>query len=216
MKLNCSIEADYQVVSQKMAFRNFNIQCSFSYIYLSFFVNFKPVKDQKLFIAPLLILAALMQGRAQSAMESLTKYAGDWNANYIMWMDASSAPMSFQISVHNEMKMNNLFFTSYYTGNVMDMTYEGVSTIAYDLQKGKFESMWIDNMNSGINYMEGKASDDKKSIEFHKTTCDQTAGRDLPMRQVLILTDATHQKIEMFTMMNGKEMKTIEIDLTKK
>ena len=174
------------------------------------------MKNQKLLIAPVLFFIALVQGHAQSPMVPLTKYTGDWKANYIMWMDTSSASMSFQLSAHNEMKMNNLFFTSYYTGTVMDMAYEAVSTIAYDLQKGKFETTWMDNMNSGINYMEGKGSAESKNIEFHGSSCDQMAARAAEMRQVLSFTDATHLKIEMFSTMNGKERKTIEINLTKK
>ena len=168
------------------------------------------MKDQKFLVILFYILLILMRAQAQSPMQSMTKYAGDWKANYIMWMDTSSASMNFQLSVHNDMKMNNLFFTSYYTGTVMEMAYEAISTIGYDLKKGKYETTWIDNMNSGIDYMEGKASADKKKIEFRGTS-----GGDA-QRQVLTLTDATHQKIEVFTMMNGKEMKTIEIDLTKK
>jgi hypothetical protein len=174
------------------------------------------MQDPRLLITLFLILAAPVQVHAQSPMQSMTQYAGDWKGNYTMWMDTSSASMNYQVSAHIEMKMNNLFFTSHYTGSIMDMAYEGVSTIAYDLQKGKFESTWMDNMNSGISYMEGKASADKKSIEFHGIACEQATGTDEPVRQVLTLTDATHQKIEMFVMMNGKEVKTIEINLTKK
>lgn len=174
------------------------------------------MKNQKLFIASVLLLITFARVQAQSPMASLAKYTGDWKADYVMWMDTSSASMSFQLSAHSEMKMNNLFFTSHYTGTVMDMAYEGVSTIAYDLQKGKFETTWMDNMNSGINYMEGKGSAESKNIEFHGTSCDPTAARATQMRQVLSLIDATHLKIEMFSTMNGKERKTIEINLTKK
>ena len=174
------------------------------------------MKNQKYLIALALFLVSLVQVHAQSPMTSLTKYTGDWKAEYIMWMDTSSASMSFQISVHNEMKMNNLFFTSRYTGTVMGMAYEAVSTIAYDLQKGKFETTWMDNMNSGISYMEGKGSPESKNIAFLGTSCDPTAARAAQSRQVLSLIDDTHMKIEMFTTMNGKEMKSIEINLTKK
>lgn len=174
------------------------------------------MKVQKLLIAPILLLVALVELRAQSPMQAMTKYVGDWKADYIMWMDTTSESMSFQISVRNEMKMNNLFFTSYYTGSVMDMDYEAISTIGYDLQKGKFQSTWIDNMNSGITYTEGKASANKQTIEFHGIAFDPTSGRDAPMRQVLTLTDANHLKIEVFTRTYGKERKSIEINLTKK
>ena len=94
----------------------------------------------------------------------------------------------------------------------MGMNYEGLSTIGYSLEKNKYVSTWIDNMNSGIDYREGKASDDGKKIEFIGTAFDMVSGKDVPTRQVLTLIDDTHQTIELFTIANGKEMKTIEID----
>ncbi|MBA3647847.1 MAG: DUF1579 family protein [Chitinophagales bacterium] len=174
------------------------------------------MKTLKLFITSFIILISVLQARAQFPMQAMAKYAGDWQAEYIMWMDTTAESMSFPLTVHRDMIMNNLFMTSRYTGTVMEMAYDGINTIGYDLKKGTFQSVWIDNMNSNINYLEGKPSTDGKSIEFKGIAGDAIPGKNIQYREVITFTDDTHQRIEMYKMTNGREYKTIEIILAKK
>ena len=174
------------------------------------------MQTQKLVAALFIVMNGFLQLHAQSSMQMISKYTGDWKAEYTMWMDTSSASMTYELSVHSDMIMNNLFLTSHFTGNVMGMNYEGINTIGFDSQKGIFQSTWIDNMNSGISYLEGKAGGDGKSIEFRGTVFDAISGKDVPVKQVITLVDDMHEKIEMITMVGGKEMKTLEINLVKR
>jgi hypothetical protein len=148
-------------------------------------------------------------------MKTLSKYTGEWKAEYIMWMDPSQPPMKEQLTVHRETIMNGLFLVSHFTGFSMGMNYEGTSTIGYSMERKKYVSSWIDNMNSGISYMEGKASDDGTSIEFHGNEVDAVTGQEKAVREILTFADDTHQKIEIFVTTDGKEVKTIEYDLVK-
>ena len=173
------------------------------------------MKTLKLFIIVIILLASIVRLQAQSPMKTLSKYTGDWKAEFIMWMDPTQPPMKEQLTVHRETIMNGLFLTSHYTGFSMGMNYEGTSTIGYSMEKKKYVSSWIDNMNSGISYMEGKLSDDGKSIEFHGTEVDAVTGKDKPVREVLTFVDDTHQKIEIFVTTDEKEVKTIEYNLAK-
>ena len=173
------------------------------------------MKTSRLITTIILIVFAIMKLQAQSPMKAMGKYAGNWKAEFSMWMDPSQPPMIEQLTVHREMIMNGLFLSSRYTGFSMGMNYEGIGTLGYSMEKKMYVSSWIDNMNSGISYMEGKASSDGKSIEFHGTATDVTTGKDILMRQVLTFIDDTHQKIEIFVTTAGKEAKTIEFNLTK-
>ncbi|HYV93388.1 MAG TPA: DUF1579 domain-containing protein [Chitinophagales bacterium] len=173
------------------------------------------MKTRKLFNTIIIILIASIKLQAQSPMKAMSKYTGSWKAEFMMWMDPVQPPMKDQLTVQREMIMNGLFLSSRYTGYSMGMNYEGISTIGYSMEKKKYVSSWIDNMNSGISYMEGTASSDGKSIEFHGTATDAVTGKDILMRQVLTFVDETHQKIEIFVTKDGNEVKTIEFNLTK-
>ena len=157
----------------------------------------------------------MTSSNAQSPMEKWKKFEGDWKAEVTMWMDMSGQAMVDHLIVHNEMIMNGLFFTSRYSGKMMEMDYEGINTIGFNLEKKVFVTSWIDNMNSGIAYSEGKWNADGKSIEFGGLTYDVVSGKDLPTREIFTMTDDTHLKIEMFGVMNGMVMKTMEFNLTK-
>jgi len=81
--------------------------------------------------------------------------------------------------------------------------------------KKKFESTFIDNMNSGIDYKEGILSDDKKSITLLGTSIDAASGKNLTTREVITIIDEKQMKIEEFETLDSSERKTLEVDITK-
>jgi hypothetical protein len=70
-------------------------------------------------------------------------------------------------------------------------------------------------MGTGILNMQGPASADGKTIEFRGGGYDPMQGKMVPMRQVNTFSDDTHQKIEIYQTVNGKEMKTLDIMLSR-
>jgi hypothetical protein len=70
-------------------------------------------------------------------------------------------------------------------------------------------------MGTGIIYMEGLPSADGKSIEFKGKGYDPMQGKEVMMRQVLTFNSDNEQTLEAYTDINGKEMKTMTIHLTR-
>jgi len=138
----------------------------------------------------------------------MSKLTGLWKAEFIMWMDPAQPPMRDQLTAHREMIRNGLFFTSHYTGQSMGMNYEGLSTLGYSIEKKKYVSSWIDNMNSGISYMEGKMSNDGKTIVFVGTKTDAITGIDMPVRQVLTFIDDTTRRLKSLKPLMERKRKT--------
>jgi len=157
-------------------------------------------------------MAYMTPGDAQKMM---AKSAGDWKADVTTTMDPAQPPVKSQAAVHNEMTMGGRYLTTHYTGNMMGMPFEGMGTMAYDNGKKKYMSTWIDNMGTGIMYMEGVQSADGKSIEFKGKVYDPMQGKDVMMRQVMTFNSDNDQTLEMYTDMNGKEMKTLSIHMTR-
>jgi hypothetical protein len=151
-------------------------------------------------------------GQAQKMM---AQSAGDWKAEVTQYMDPTQAPTKSQAAVHNEMIMGGRYLTTRYTGNMMGMPFEGLGTMAFDNGTKKFISTWIDNMGTGITYMEGMMSADGKTLEIKGMGYDPMQKMQVAMRQVLHFNGDNDQTMEFYQMMNGKEVKVMDIHMTR-
>jgi hypothetical protein len=145
----------------------------------------------------------------------LAKSVGNWRGDMTMWMDPSSQPVKQEATVKNEMTMGGRYLTSKWTGTMMGMPFEGVSILAYDNGTKKFYNTWMDNMSTGMTMMTGDWKEANKSVEFRGTSSDPMTGKEMKMREVWTIIDDTHQKMEMYMEHDGREMKGMEIMLTK-
>ena len=114
------------------------------------------------------------------------------------------------------MIMGGRYQESKHTGSFMGMPFEGFSLVGYDNAKKMFVTSWIDNMGTGMMFMEGKWDDKTKTIQFTGKSTDPTTGRDVAVRETFTWIDNNKQKMEMFMTQEGKEFKTMEILFTRK
>jgi hypothetical protein len=157
-------------------------------------------------------MAYMTPGEAQQMM---AKSVGDWKAETTWWMDPSQPPQKSTGMSHNEMIMGGRYLTTKFTGTMMGQPFEGLGTMAYDNGMKKYISTWVDNMGTGIGYMEGMKSADGKKIEFKGKSWDPTQGKEVMMREVMTFNSDNDHMIEMYGEMKGKEMKMMEIHLTR-
>ena len=146
----------------------------------------------------------------------IAKDDGEWNEEITLWMVPGSPPTKSTATAVNKMIMGGRYQESKHVGNFMGMPFEGYSLLGYDNAKKIFQSLWVDNMGTGIMIMEGKWDDKTKTIHFTGSTTDPQTGKDLAIREVFTFIDNNKQKMEMFTTMDGKEFKSMEILLTRK
>jgi hypothetical protein len=140
---------------------------------------------------------------------------GKWKGEMTSW-EGGKAGAKEELTQENRMVMAGRYQESTVKGKMMGMDFEGRSLIGYDNAKKKFVCSWIDNMGTGIMVTEGVYNEADKSLEMKGLMTDPTSGKDTPVRQVYHFTDDKTQVMEMFCEMNGKESKTMEINLTKK
>lgn len=141
----------------------------------------------------------------------LAQFDGKWNGEVKMWMDPSQPPTSSKMLTVNEMVMNNLFQRSTHSGNMMGTEFKGEGLVGYDNLKKMFSSTWIDNMTSSITYMTGAIGKDNKALVMKGSMSDAMTGKDIDIKHVLTYLTEDKHIFEMFVMVNGKEMKTMEI-----
>ncbi|MBS1564355.1 MAG: DUF1579 domain-containing protein [Bacteroidetes bacterium] len=148
--------------------------------------------------------------------QMMAKSAGKWVGKVSMWMAPDGQPTTSDVQTEQEMILGGRYLRSHNTGNMMGMPFEGIGVTAYDNAKKIFINTWIDNMGTGIITLQGPWNDRTKSIEFTGTMVDPTNGKDTPIRQVVKFVNDNNQVIEMYAVMNGKEFKTMELNLTRK
>lgn len=151
---------------------------------------------------------------AQSVMAGLNRFTGEWKSTYTMWMSPSMPAMTDHLTARATLEMNELFFVIRYNGVVMEMEYEGLRTIGYDLVKKKFVSAFTDNMNSGIDYKEGTGSLASGLIELAGTGVDAASGKPIQTKDVITLSDR-QIRIETYELLDGVERKIVETLLTR-
>ena len=148
--------------------------------------------------------------------QMLGKSVGTWTAAITMWMAPGGAPSNMMGESKNEMILGGRYLKATNTGNMMGMPFEGISVTGYDNAKKIFVNSWIDNMGTGMMYLEGSWDDQNKSINFKGKTVDPVTGNDIPVREIIRFPDDNTQLMEMYMTANGTEFKGMEIKFTRK
>jgi len=144
------------------------------------------------------------------------KSEGKWKSTITMWMTPDSPPTINEGTSVNRMILGGRYLQSTHSGNFSGMPMEGIGLDAFDNAKKTFYSTWIDNMGTGIMYMEGKYDPATKTITYTGTSVDPISGKDAKVRETMKYIDDNHSEMEMY-MIDGKiEFKSMHIDFERK
>jgi Protein of unknown function (DUF1579) len=153
----------------------------------------------------------------------LADLAGSWSTSVKM-MEPGKEPTVSKGSVTYKSIMNGRYFVGDHTGSMKmpgadgkmkDFTFKGMSTDGYDNVKQKFTSSWMDNMGTGILMFEGTYDPATKTFTY-TGEMEVVPGMKTPVRSVVKVTDKNHRTFEWYENRGGQEMKTLEIDYTRK
>jgi hypothetical protein len=100
-------------------------------------------------------------------------------------------------------------------GKVTEMEFKGLATEGYDNVKKKFVSTWIDNLGTMIMVSEGAYDAATRTFTYH-TECEMMPGTKTKIRETIKIIDADHRKFVFYEDRAGTEVKTMEIDYTRK
>jgi hypothetical protein len=137
---------------------------------------------------------------------------GDWKAEMSFWMAPGAEVEKSTAHCMNTMILGDRFQESAFEGTVMGMPFQGKGIVGYDNIKKVFSSVWIDNMSTSISYSEGPYDAKTNSITFKGKMMDPMTSKEVPIRQVYKMTADNHHVFEMYTMHEGKEFKSMQID----
>ena len=141
---------------------------------------------------------------------------GDWMEDLTFWMAPGAPPTKAVAKCFNSMILGDRYQVSVSAGEMMGMPFEGRSTVGYDNARKVFQSTWVDNMGTGITYMEGTYNEETKTVSMKGDMVDPSTGKVEKARQTIKFTDEKNQFMEMYQTKNGKEFKTMEIKFTRR
>jgi hypothetical protein len=151
-------------------------------------------------------------GEQQKQME---KAVGTWKTHAKFWMSPGSKSAETDGTATAEMILGGRYLVTKQTSSMMGMTYEGMSLDGYDNAAKIYNSVWVDNMGTGIMTMTGKWIEDRKLIEYTGKMVDPVTGGTTDVRSTLQVKDDGSMYMEMFGMDKGKEYKLMEKTMTK-
>jgi hypothetical protein len=100
-------------------------------------------------------------------------------------------------------------------GKLEKVNFAGKSIEAYDNVKQKFVSIWIDSASTGVTVFEGTYDPTSRSFTYRSETEPQP-GRITKVRETVTIADGNHYSLAWFEEHGGHEIKTVEINYTRK
>jgi hypothetical protein len=160
-------------------------------------------------------------GEPHKHMQNLV---GTWSYQTKWWMSPEAAPSESSGTTVTRSVMDGRYLISDHTGKIqmpgpdgkmMDMEFKGMAIEGYDNAKKKHVASWIDNMGTGIMNLEGTYDQATKTLTYY-AEYEPMPGMKMKMREVVTMTDNDHHSMQFFEDRGGKEVKTMQIDYTRK
>lgn len=155
-------------------------------------------------------------GEMHKLMQS---WNGTWTGEMQVWATEGAPAQKSPGTAVNSTVYDGKYQISKHIGDMMGMPFEGMSITGYDNAIKKFTSSWVDNMSTGIMYMEGDWDAATKTRTMSGTMPDICRpGKNCSYKEVFkVIDDNTHEVI-MYgpDPQTGKEYKMMEIKLTRK
>lgn len=145
-------------------------------------------------------------GPEHAEMKSLV---GDWTSTMKEFQPDGSTKESSG-TVTYSMVMNDLILRQDFTGQAGGVEFQGVGYMAFNKATGKYESVWMDSMSSGMAWMDGQALEKANAWEY-KGHWFAPGGMKVHARLVLERLGEDRQSMEYFMDMGQGEMKSMEI-----
>lgn len=145
----------------------------------------------------------------------MAKFDGNWSGEVTTFWDPAK-PEKSKATATYRMIYNGLYQLGEFAGNMMGTPFQGQGILAYDNAKQQFINTWIDNMGSGVVVMTGQYDPQTKTLNLAGFQTDPMTKKDANIREEVMMPDDNTQIVTMYGAgMDGKEMKMMEIRMTK-
>lgn len=145
----------------------------------------------------------------------LNPLVGTWSHVVKWWMTPGSQPETSKGTSETKWMMGGRFLRHTAAGMSMGQPFEGMGLTGFDNGRQTYQTIWMDNMGTGMMIGEGTYDPGKKTLTDHGRFTDPMVGQR-SYRGVLTFMDDNHYRYEMYGAdENGKEFRMLEILYTR-
>ncbi len=169
-----------------------------------------------------------MDAATQAMMETWQAYAspndnhqvlnplvGTWSHVVKWWMTPDSQPETSNGTTETQWMLGGRYLRHTATGTSMGQPFEGMGLTGFDNGKQTYQTLWMDNMGTGMMIGEGTYDPDTKTLTDHGRFTDPMIGQRSD-RGVITFIDDGHYSYELYSAdQNGKEFRMMEIVYTR-
>ncbi len=148
----------------------------------------------------------------------LAMMAGTWKYTSKFWMTADSKPEESSGSSVMKMILGNRFLEHTTKGKAMGQNFEGLGITGYDNLKGKYDTIWLDNMGTGVMHGSGTFDQTTKTLsDSGSYSCPMSPTKSKDYRSEWKMVDRNNMIYTMFGPgEDGKEFKQMEMTFKRK
>ena len=160
---------------------------------------------------------AMKLGSPGAAHRALDPLVGHFNATIRTWMKPGDPPMVSKGVSDNSWILDGRFVKQDYKGDWNGQPFQGLGLTGYDNLRAEYQSMWIDNMDTGMMTATGNfdATNSTLKQEGH-FSCPITGEKDRWYRSELKIVNKDQQVYSSYGKdPTGKEFKGMEIVYTR-
>ena len=145
----------------------------------------------------------------------LDPLAGTWSHVVTWWMTPDSQPEMSKGMSETKWVMGGRYLQHAVKGTSMGQPFEGMGFTGFDNGKQVYQTLWMDNMGTGMMIGEGTYDPEKKTLTDHGRFTDPFVGQR-SYRGVITFVDDVHYRYELYVAdENGKEFRMMEIVYTR-
>ncbi len=169
-----------------------------------------------------------MDAATQAMMETWQAYAspndnhqvlnplvGTWSHVVKWWMTPDSQPETSNGTTETQWMLGGRYLRHTVTGTSMGQPFEGMGLTGFDNGKQTYQTLWMDNMGTGMMIGEGTYDPDTKTLTDRGRFTDPMIGQR-SYRGVITFIDDGHYSYELYSAdQNGEEFRMMEIVYTR-
>lgn len=156
----------------------------------------------------------------------LATLAGNWSYTVKFWMnpDPKAPPTESKGTAVRKAMMDGRYFVQDVSGKMQmpgpdgkmkEVTFKGMGIEGYDNVKKKFVGAWMDNMGTGVMISEGTYDPATKTFNY-TSEAEMMPGMKTKVWELLKIVDKDHHIFEWYENRGGNDVKTMEINYTRK
>jgi len=141
----------------------------------------------------------------------LDPLVGTWSHVVTWWMTPDSQPEMSKGTTETQWVMGSRYLRSAVSGMTMGQPFEGMGLTGFDNGRQTYQTIWMDNMGTGMMIGEGTYDPGTKTLTDRGRFTDPMVGQR-SYRGVITFVDDVHYRYELYVAdENGKEFRMMEI-----